>query len=223
MSDEAPGCVTIPVLIVVVPLRLLWEVLVVLGRFVSVYLLRPLGRLLYTVFVRPLVWAIHILVFVPLRWLLVSVVRPIGRFVVRYLLRPVVIAIARVLEWVLVPVFFVARWIGRGLAVLWRTVLRPMLAVLGRILLALGRVLLVLARVLAEAWHLAGLVLYHVLVRPVAWLWRALVSPVLRAIRRAWRFAVSPVLRWVRTRAWEPARAVARSVSRALGVDSRGR
>jgi hypothetical protein len=216
VNDEAPGCVTIPVLIVVVPLRLLWEVLVVLGRFVAAYLLRPLGWLISTVLLRPLGWAFRVLVIVPLRWLAVTVLLPVGRFVARYVLRPVVIAIARVLDWILTPLYFAGRWIGRGLAVLWRNVFRPMLA-------ALGRGLLALSRVLVRAWRLAGLVLYHVLVRPVAWLWRALVRPVLHAVRRAWRFAVSPVLRWLRTRVWEPARAVARSVSRALGVDSRGR
>jgi hypothetical protein len=57
----------------------------------------------------------------------------------------------------------------------------------------------------APGWRLAGVVLFHTVVRPVRWIWRALAPPVLNAVRGAWR-AVR-----------EPARAAVRSVYRAMG------
>ena len=66
----------IPALIIVVPIRLLWELLSATGRLVRAYVLRPLGRLAYAVLVwspvwlvrHPLWWMLRVLVLQPLRW-----------------------------------------------------------------------------------------------------------------------------------------------------------
>jgi hypothetical protein len=196
----------IPALIIVVPVRLLWELLSAIARFTGAYVLRPLGWLLYIVLVRPVRWTLRVFVVLPLRWVAERVFVPLGRLIFRYVLRPAGIALAWVLAIAFVPVAFVARWIGRGLAVLWRG-LWPLLAAFGRFL--------------AWTWHQAGLVLFHLLVRPARLLWRVLVRPVLRAVRRAWQVTVRPAARWLRVHVWEPARAAGRSVTRALGLDAR--
>jgi hypothetical protein len=196
----------IPALIIVVPIRLLWELLSVIARFTRVYVLRPIGRLLYTLLVRPLRWTLRVFVLLPLRWVGERLLVPLGRVILRYALRPVGIALAWVVTIALIPVAFAARWIGRGLAALWRA-LWPLLAAFGRSL--------------AWIWHQAGLVLFHLLVRPVRFLWRVLVRPVLGALGWAWRVTVRPAARWLRVHVWEPARAAGRSVTRALGLDAR--
>lgn len=195
----------IPALIVVVPVRLLWELLSAVARFTGSYVLRPVGWLLHTLLVRPLRWTLRVFVLLPLRWVGERLLVPLGRLVLRYALRPLGIALAWVLSIALIPVVFAARWVGRGLAALWRA-LWPLLAVLGRFL--------------AWTWHLAGLVLFHLLVRPVRFLWRVLVRPVLGALRAAWRVTVRPAARWLRVHVWEPTRAAGRSVTRALGLDA---
>ena len=105
-----------------------------------------------------------------------------------------------------IPVAYAGRWIGRGLAAFWRG-LWPLLVAFGRFL--------------AWTWHLAGVVLFYLLIWPLRLLWRAVVRPVLGALRWAWRMTVNPVARWLRTHVWEPARAAGRSVTRALGLDAR--
>jgi hypothetical protein len=231
VENDAPGCLTIPLLIIVVPIRLLWEVLSALGRFVQAYVMRPIGWLLYNGLVRPLWWVLRVLVLRPLWWvLLVLVLRPLwwvlrvlvfrparwvwqrilvplGRMFLRYVLKPLWTALAWVAAMVLVPFTYLARWLVRGLVAFWRAVLWPVLAAFGRLI--------------AQTWRLAGLVLFHLLVRPVRFLWRTLVRPVLRAIAYGWRATVVPAARWARAAVWEPARAAGRSVSRALGLDSR--
>lgn len=196
----------IPALIIVVPVRLLWELLSVIARLVGAYVLRPIGWLLYTLLVRPLRWTLRVFVLLPLRWVGERLLVPLGRLVLRYVLRPVGIALAWAVSIALIPVVFAARWIGRGLAALWRA-LWPLLAAFGRFL--------------AWTWHLAGLVLFHALVRPVRFVWRVLVRPVLAALGWAWGVTVRPAARWLRVNVWEPVRATARSVSRALGLDAR--
>jgi hypothetical protein len=78
-------------------------------------------------------------------------------------------------------------------------------------------------RLVAHTWRLAGVILFHLAVWPVRWLWRVLFRPALRALRRAWRATVPPAARWLRGSVWEPARAAGRSVSRAVGLRTRPR
>jgi hypothetical protein len=204
----------IPALIIVVPVRLLWEVLSAIGRFTRAYVLRPLGRLMYAVLVWPLLWllryplwwVLRVLVLLPLRWVAERLVVPVGRLIFRYVLWPAWIALAWVVAVLWIPVAYVARWIGRGFAALWRG-LWPLLAAF--------------ARFLAWTWHLAGVVLFYLLIWPLRLLWCVLVRPVLGALRRAWQMTVCPAGRWLRKHVWEPSRAAGRSVSRALGLDAR--
>lgn len=231
MDREAPGCLTIPLLIVIVPVRLLWEALRVLGRLVRAYVLYPLGWLLYHGLLRPLSWALRTLllrplwwalvhlvalplrwalrtfVAIPARWLYRAVLTPLGRALVRYVLLPLGQGLVWLVSVIVIPLVWAARWLGRGLAALWRTVLWPFLAAFGRLV--------------AYAWHLAGVVLFHLLVRPVRFVWRTVVRPVLRAVAYVWRVTVVRAARWAGVHVWEPARAVTRSVSRALGLAAR--
>ncbi|MEV5710435.1 hypothetical protein [Actinoallomurus sp. NPDC052274] len=204
--NEAPGCITVPIMIVVVPIRLLWELVALIGRLVGRYVLRPIGWLVYQVLIRPVAWLFRVLVVLPLRWVAEAILVPLGRAVYRYLLRPVGRALAWCLAMLLVPVAYAARWIGRGLAALWRAVW-PLLAALGR--------------AIAYFWRLAGIVLFHLLVRPVRWIWRTFALPVLRVVAWIWRVTVLTPARWVRVNVLKPAGAAVRSVFRALGLDTR--
>jgi hypothetical protein len=141
-----------------------------------------------------------------LRWAAVAILAPLGRAVYRYLLRPFGRALAWCLTIALLPLAYAARWIGRGLAALWRAA-RPLLAALGR-----G---------IAYLWRLAGTVLFHLLVRPVRWVWRTFLRPVLRALAWGWRVTVLTPARWVGVNVLKPAGAAVRSVFRALGLDTR--
>jgi hypothetical protein len=215
VDNRPPGCVTIPLLIIVLPVRLLWEALKVIGRLVNAYLLRPLGWLLYNALVRPVAWVlrelvwrpirwmVRVLVVLPLRWVGRRILLPLGRALLRYVLVPLLSGLA----WLVMLVMLVARPVGRALAALWRAVLWPVLAAFGRLL--------------AYTWRLAGVILYHLLVRPLKFLWRMVLKPVLRAVRQIWRATAVPAARWFRHHVWEPVRAAGRSVSRALGLDAR--
>jgi hypothetical protein len=230
-GDTPPGCLTIPLLIVMVPLRLVWEVLAAIGRFARAYVVRPIGWLLYNGLVRPLRWVLLVLVLRPLwwalrylvafplwwllrtfvllpaRWVFERVLVPLWAAVVAYALRPLWAGFVWLVRVVAIPLAWTARWIGRGLAALWRVVLRPLLTALGRLV--------------AYTWRLAGVVLFHLLVRPVRFLWRAVLRPLLRALAHAWRATVVRAARWTRVHVWEPTRAAGRSVSRALGLAAR--
>jgi hypothetical protein len=218
-------------LIVVVPVRLVWEVLSATGGFLRAYVVRPVGRLLYHGLVRPprwallvlvlrplwwalrylvafpLWWALRTLLLLPARWVFERILVPLARAIARYVLRPLWAGLMRIASVVAIPVAWAARHIARGLAALWRVVLWPLLAASGRLV--------------AYTWRLAGLVLFHLLLRPVRFLWRVLVRPLLRAVAWAWRVTVVWAARWTRAHVWEPARAAARSVSRALGLAAR--
>ncbi|MCO5974726.1 hypothetical protein [Actinoallomurus soli] len=204
--NEAPGCLTVPAMIIVVPIRLLWELVALIGRLVGRYVLRPIGWLLYQCLIRPVAWLLRVLVIIPLRWVAEEVLAPLVRAVYRHLLRPIGRALAWCLTIVLLPFAYAAHWIGRGLAALWRAAW-PLLAALGR-----G---------IAFLWRLAGIVLFHLLVRPVRWFWRTFLRPVLRALAWAWRVTVLTPARWVRVNVLKPAGAAVRSVFRALGLDTR--
>lgn len=280
-ENEAPGCLTVPALIVVVPIRLLWELLVLIrravaryvlrplgwlvyqglvrpiawlfqelwellvligrgvaryvlrpvawlvyqglvrpvawlvrlllellaliGRAVGRYVLRPLGWLVYQGLIRPVAWLFQVLV-VSLRWLGAVILAPLGRAVYRYLLRPIGLGLACCVRIVLRSFAYAAAGIGRGLAAVWRAAW-PLLAALGR-----G---------IAHVWRLAGIVLFHLLVRPVRWVWRTLLLPVFRAVAWVWRVTVLTSARWARVNVLKPAGAAVRSAFRALGLDTR--
>ncbi|MGH3387920.1 MAG: hypothetical protein ACRDOO_03495, partial [Actinomadura sp.] len=148
----APSCLTWPArviaIVIVVPIRLLWEAVAAVGRAVYTVVLEPLGRLLDYVIVRPVRWLFTVLVVIPLRWLgrvLVviplrwvwrAILTPLGRWLSTYVLAPV----GRGLRWVvtgllliiLTPVGYVLELIGKGLRALYRWA-RPALAAIGRV------------------------------------------------------------------------------------------
>ncbi|WP_309252266.1 MULTISPECIES: hypothetical protein [unclassified Streptomyces] len=175
-------------LVVVVPVRLVWDALVTAGRFLCEKALVPLGRgvglLLYWVLIWPLVQLARglaflgrVLVVVPLAWLYARVLAPVGR------------ALAVVLAWV-GRALFVWPWVW-----LWRQVLVPMGRGLGLLfrqfaagVAALGRILLVVpavwlyARVLTPLGHAIALLVRWILVLPALALWRWVLLPVGRAL-----------------------------------------
>ncbi|MET9435579.1 hypothetical protein [Streptomyces sp. NPDC006551] len=244
------GCLTafirvpvrIVVLVVVVPVRMVWDVLCVCGRFVERVLLRPLGRGL---------GRLGRQLAVPLIWLGRNVLAPlfrglavgagwVGRAVFvwpwvglwRYLVVPVV------RYGIAVPVLWAYRWIltpiGRALTfladALWRYGVLPV-ARYGFVIPALwlyGTVLAPLGRGLA--WVFTGLgrglawVGRAVFVWPWVGLWRYVVVPVVRyglvaPVRWLWRRAIVPVCREIGDAfqvCWRIAGFVSRAVGRAL-------
>ena len=163
---EAEGClafairvpVRIVVLVLVVPVRLVWDALAVCGRFLWLKALRPAGRAVATVltwlfksvFVWPwvglwryvlvpvgkgLAWLGHVLLVVPLTWLYARVLTPIGH-----------------------GIAWVARGIGAGISLLGRGTTAVVLGI-GAGIAWLGRMLLVVpavwlyARVLTPIGH----------------------------------------------------------------------
>ncbi|MGA4949734.1 hypothetical protein ACPCTJ_15695, partial [Streptomyces lydicamycinicus] len=90
-DEPGEGCLTtavrlpirIVVLVLVVPVRLVWDALAALGRAVHRTALRPLGRglawLWHTLVVIPVAWTWRTLVVAPLGWFRRSVLTPVGR------------------------------------------------------------------------------------------------------------------------------------------------
>jgi hypothetical protein len=184
---EPEGClvaairlpVRIAVLVVVVPVRMVWDVLALCARTLHRTVLRPLGRYLLVI---------------PLTWLWRSVLTPLGRgaaWLFRHLVVVPVVWLVRYLvvapavrAWqylVVVPAVWLWRWVlvpvGRGLAWLGRFLATYLLVVPGR---WLWRWLLVPA-----GRGIAWLVRYLVVV-PAVWLWQWVVVPVGRGV--AWLF-----------------------------------
>lgn len=254
-SDRGParyepgeGCVTrlvrvpvrIVVLVLVVPVRLVWDVLTAVGRAVHRAVLRPLGRglarLWHTLVVRPLAWAWPTLVVTPLAWLWRTlIVAPAARLW-RWVLAPVGRGIGAVAVWlvrwlVLVP----ARWLhtyvlsplGRGTAWLVRglgavlgglvrwTVIVPAVALWRYVLGPAGRLLAAVVTVLVRE---TGAALGHCW-RAAGILSRALgrfVGAVLRwtvvePVRRVYRSVLTPVGHVIRDGLWRPVRQALRT------------
>ncbi|GAA2151206.1 hypothetical protein [Actinomadura napierensis] len=197
-------------LIVVVPFRLLYDLLRVIGRGIAAcwrvlvripvavavalyrWLLRPLGLVLW--------WPLRMLglgIAIAARWLYRYVLTPIGRFLGFVLLRPLW-ALARGLAWL-------GMWIGRGFAwlfrgigrvlavifvlplvLLWRYVLLPPLLGLAWLARAIGRCIAAAWRVFAAgvawSWRQTG--------RFFGWLLRVFVVVPARAL---WRYVLAPI------------------------------
>lgn len=208
--EQAPeGCLVaairlplrILMVVLVVPLRLVWDALVAVGRFVGRWLLLPLARavgwVLYGLLVWPclmlwryvlapvgrgLLWLGRVLLVVPAVWLYVHVLAPVGRALRDYVLMP----------------------LGRGLAWLVRVlVVVPLLAVWRYVLVPVGRVLGVIGReiwdALRVAWRVAGYVsravgraLRWLIVDPLRWVYRTVLTPVGHVVRD---YVLRPVAR----------------------------
>ncbi|KOU28064.1 hypothetical protein ADK52_07720 [Streptomyces sp. WM6372] len=235
-ADGGEGClvgvIRVPVkivaLIVVLPVRVVWDLLVAFGQAVrrhvlgpfSVYVLQPLLRgiglvltvLLKLVFVWPWVGLWRYLVQPVHAYLLA----PVGRFVYAYLLRPLGEALAwagrggmRYLLaplakgvmwtlWALCMSLFVWPWVG-----LWRYVLAPV----GRGLAWVGGLLhRYVLTPLGQALAWTAAFVHRYLLRPVGLgLWRYVLAPLGQALVWAWHVAgriVRAVWRGVRLVGW---------------------
>ncbi|MFJ6122291.1 hypothetical protein BX257_3256 [Streptomyces sp. 3212.3] len=176
--QSAEGCLTlairlpvrIVVFVLVVPVRMLWDALVVGGRFVRGTVLRPVGHALVRVAWAVLVWpwvTVWRYVLVPLgrgvTWLgRVLVVAPALWFH-RYVLTPFGRGAARV-----------SRAIGAGAVWVYGRVLTPVGHVLARLLKGVGYVLTAVGAGVraAVAWFVG-----HVVVVPAGWLHRYVLTP----------------------------------------------
>ncbi|MET9619152.1 hypothetical protein ABZZ37_00045 [Streptomyces sp. NPDC006464] len=193
---EPEGCLTaavripvrIVVLVVVVPVRMVWDLLVVTARALDRVLLRPLAR--------AAAWLFRYTVTVPLGWL------------AEHVLVPVLRGLVMTVEW-LARALFVWPWVGLwryvvvpvwryGVVVpagwLYRVVLAPVGRGLGRFFGVLGRGAAVAGVWLARAlfvWPWVGLWRYVVVpvwrygvVVPAGWLYRVVLAPVGRGLGR---------------------------------------
>ncbi|MFI1018862.1 hypothetical protein [Streptomyces sp. NPDC020965] len=180
--------------IVVVPLRLLWELLKLIGEGIRI--------LCWTWFLRPILKGLKILLW---DWFL----RPVLTFVARYLLVPIGNAIAWVVKRLLRPPFvFLMRYllIKPG-ALLYRYVLAPV----GRYVLAP-----VAFALIGALWFAGGVsttVLNFLIVRPLSWLWHAVLLPI-------WNRLLAPIGRAIRA-VLRPIGNATREVLRALRIGGR--
>ncbi|MFF3329576.1 hypothetical protein ACFYWX_08430 [Streptomyces sp. NPDC002888] len=198
--------VRIVVLVLVVPVRMVWDALVVVGRVLRDTVLRPLGRALLWLGKVLLVWPVvglwryllvpvgkvlawlgKVLVVVPLIWLH------------RYVLTPVGHAFAWVYARVLTPVGHGIMWLLRGIGAVFAALGRGMYTVMA----GLARYLVVVPAVWLYEWILApvgravawcvtgvvrlvGMVLYWttriLFVLPALALWRWILTPVGRVL-----------------------------------------
>ncbi|MFA3872479.1 hypothetical protein ABS735_02070 [Streptomyces sp. MMCC 100] len=254
--SDAEGClavavripVRIVVLVLVVPVRMVWDALVVAGRFLRDTVLRPVGRALAwlgrAVFVWPLVglwryavvplakgvgWLGNVLLVVPVVWLYRWVLTPVGHAVVWFFTRvgEVLAAIGRGLyaglAWlvrylVLVP----AAWLVRYLVVVPAVWLYTwVLTPVGHVLAWCGRGLVWCGRQVARG---VGLVVTGV---GFVLYWTVRVLLVLPALA-VWRWVLAPVGRVLAVvgrevvdalgHAWRIAGHVSRAVGGFLGA-----
>ncbi|MFJ3820169.1 hypothetical protein [Streptomyces nodosus] len=182
------GCLTVAirlpvrivVLVLVVPVRLLWDALVVGGRVLRDSVLRPVGRALgllaRAVFVWPWVmmwryvlvplgrgiaWLGHVLIVVPALWIHRRVLTPLGRGVLRVL-----------------------RATGAGCAWVHARVLTPVGHAVVRLLRGVGYVLVVLG---AGAYAVVAWLGRWLLVVPAGWLYRRVLTPLGHGVVRVLR------------------------------------
>ncbi|MCF2531278.1 hypothetical protein [Yinghuangia soli] len=218
-----------------VPFRLLWELLKLIGRVMVAVLVFFFTRML-----RPLATAVH-------RWILVPAWRLLRDFlwgwVLRYVLWGLVLTpvLAFLLDWVLKPIQrAIERWLWNKLLkplcrLTLRYVLRPVWAGLCWAgfhfmkwcvvapLLALWRWVLrplwrALRAVLVFGWKWATIIVGVLVVVPCRALWRWVLHPVWRAVAAAWRAVVVPPARWTYQRVLRPMnRAVADVVGAVFG------
>ncbi|MFF8897449.1 hypothetical protein ACF082_08180 [Streptomyces lydicus] len=214
--EPGEGCLTtavrlpvrVVVLILVVPVRLLWDALATAARAVDRTVLRPLGRglalLWRTLVLRPVAWTWRTLVVLPLAWVWRTLVVAPLALVRRHVLAPLGRGLA-----------LVVRGLGAGLGWLGhRLVVVPARWLYAWVLASVGR---------AVGWVLTGvvtvlaaLVRWIVLVPAVA-LWRYVLGPALGALATVLTVVVREVADAL-GHCWRVAGAISRAVGRFLGV-----
>ncbi|MET7402815.1 hypothetical protein ABZS66_55980 [Dactylosporangium sp. NPDC005572] len=176
MEEPLPAWLAWPIravaVVVVVPFKLAWDLLVLVGGWIWRYIGKPVGWFLHYCILRPVAYAFYYVVWVPLHWLVVNVLwRPLA-------------------------------WLGRHVLLPLLTALWHGLVALKPVWVFLGRVLLEAARGVAWALRLLyryvltplGKALYYALVVPLVFVWQWVVVPVARAVAWAWNHSV--VLLW---------------------------
>ncbi|GAA2477765.1 hypothetical protein [Streptomyces gobitricini] len=222
-KSEPGGClaaavripVRIVVLLVVLPVRVVWDALTLCGRGLDRVVLRPLGRVLYVLFVTPPVWLYaYVLVPVgralawlaralvtyalvtPAGWLYRWVLGPLGNALV-WLMETLVVAPARWLyRYLLTPLGRGAAWLAKSLFVwpwvaLWRYVVVPVVRY---------------GIVVPLVW-----LCRRVLLPPVVWFHRWVLGPLGRVLVAAGREVRDAVVV-----AWRVAGYISRALGRAL-------
>ncbi|WP_329227820.1 hypothetical protein [Streptomyces canus] len=218
-APQAPppeGCLTVAiripvrivVLVLVVPVRIVWDGFVVVGRFLRDSVLRPLWRALvvwpcvalWRYVVVPLAkavgWLAKVLVVIPLVWLYRNVLTPVGHGIVWFLkgVGAVLALIGRGIAWVARGIVAGLAWVYArmftpvGHGIVW--LLKGVGAVLAWIFTPIGRAIVWCARGLA--WLAStvvtgiGVALYWIarilLVLPVVALWRWVLAPIGRVL-----------------------------------------
>ncbi|WP_310716417.1 hypothetical protein [Streptomyces lydicus] len=214
--EPGEGCLTtavrfpvrVVVLILVVPVRLLWDALAAAARAVDRTVLRPLGRglalLWRTLVLRPVAWTWRTLVVLPLAWVWRTLVVAPLALVWRHVLTPLGRGLALVVRGLGAGLW----WLGNRLVVVpARWLYAWVLAPVGR---AVGWVLTGVVTVLA------ALVRWIVLVPAVA-LWRYVLGPVLGALATVLTVVVREVADAL-GHCWRVAGAISRAVGRFLGA-----
>ncbi|WP_406096986.1 hypothetical protein [Streptomyces sp. NBC_01013] len=194
--ESGDGCLTtlvripvrIVVLVLVLPVRMVWDALVAGARAADRILLRPLGR--------GLAWLCEVLVALPARWLYARVLTPLGHglrsLALAVFVRPwvalwrygvvpgvhygIVVPLVWLYEQVLTPLGHGARWVwralvlpaGRGIATAVGWLLT---AVLVMPLVLLGRY------VLKPLGAAVARLVEHLIVLPLVWAYRELLTP----------------------------------------------
>jgi hypothetical protein len=158
--------VRIVALVVVLPVRMVWDALVVVGRILRNTVLRPLGQALAWLGKALFVWP-----FVALwRWVLV----PAGRAVAWLVKWLVVVPAVWLYRWVLTPVGHGIAWAARGVWAGLTWVARGVWAGLTW----------VYARLLTPVGHGVLWLLRYLVVVPAVWVYRWVLAPIGRAV--AW-------------------------------------
>jgi len=245
------GCLTVAiripvrivVLVLVVPVRIVWDAFVVVGRFLRDSVLRPLWRALvvwpcvalWRYVVVPLAkavgWLGKVLLVIPLVWLYRYVLTPVGQGIA-WLVRVIGAGLVWLYARVLTPVGHGIVWLLKGVGAVLAWIFTP----IGRAIVWCARGLAWLAGTVVTG---IGVALYWIarilLVLPVVALWRWVLAPMGRvlavvgrevwdALGHAWRIAghvslavgrfLGTLFRWIFV---EPVRWVYRTVLTPVG------
>ncbi|MFD3569436.1 hypothetical protein [Streptomyces sp. NPDC058667] len=194
-QQQPGGCLTgvarVIALVVVLPVRLVWDALAFCLRQLWRWVLAPIGRVLGLL--------IEYLLVIPLRWLWEWVLAPLGR-ALRWLTDLLVVTPLRWLwRWVLLPVLKALWWVVDLLLVtplswLWRHVLAPVGRAVGAALAWAWRIAGRISRAVGLA---VGWLLWHAIGRPLAWVYRVILTP---------------LGHWLRTWVWRPLATAGRAV-----------
>ncbi|MFG2448347.1 hypothetical protein ACGFSG_03135 [Streptomyces sp. NPDC048512] len=167
--------VRIVVLVLVVPVRMLWDACVVGGRLLRDTVLRPLGRVVGWVARALLVWpwvALWRYLVVPLGTALAWLGRVLLVVPAVWLYRAVLTPLGHALVWC-------AGGVGSVLGWMYARVLTPVGHAVAALLRGIG---LVLGAVGGALWTVAAWLARYLVVVPAAWLHRWVLTPVARAV-----------------------------------------